>query len=93
MAGLGAGFGVRMSWPALQLPRGQTIPQAAEGVEMEAADNWRKEPAPKGVWSSQLGNAREKPRKAASQGGRETFLDAILFLMLMLNNKAVSRRA
>lgn len=91
-AGLGAGFGARMSWPTLQRPRGQAVPQAAGGVEIEAADMWKKEPAPKGVWSSLLGKAREKPRKAASQGGRGTFLDAILFLMLTLNNKAEGLR-
>lgn len=62
-------------------------------VEIGAADMWKEEPAPKGVWSSLLGKARGKPGKAASQGGRRTFLDVILFLVLKLNDKSVSRRA
>lgn len=47
----------------------------------------------KGVWSSLLGKARGKPGKAASQGGRRIFLDVILFLVLKLNDKSVSRKA
>lgn len=39
------------------------------------------------------GKGKGKPRQAASQAGRGTFLNAVFFLMLMLNNKAVSRRA
>lgn len=72
-AGLGAGFGAWGCWPALQQPGGQAVPSAAQGVEIEAADMWNKDPAPKGVWSSLLGKAREKPGKAASQGGRGGF--------------------
>lgn len=69
------------------------MPPAAPGVEMGAADMWKEEPAPKGVWSFLLGKARGKPGKAASQGGRRTFLDVMLFLVLKLNDKSVSKRA
>lgn len=93
MAGLGAGFGAGMSRPVLRQPQGQAAPHAADRVEIGAADMWKKEPALKSVWSSLLGKAGEKPRKAASLGGRGAFLDAILFLMLSLSNNAVSRRA
>lgn len=68
------------------------MPHTAPGVEIGAADMCKEEPAPKGVWSSLLGKARGKPGKAASQGGR-TLLDVILFLILKLNDKSVSRRA
>lgn len=92
-ADLGAGFGAWWGWPTLQQPAGQAVPRAARGVEIGAADVWNEEPAPKGVWSSVLGKARGKPGKAASQGGRTTFLDVILFLVLKRNDKSVSRRA
>lgn len=91
-ASLGAGSAAWRGWPPLEQPGGQAVPHTAPGVEIGAADMCKEEPAPKGVWSSLLGKARGKPGKAASQGGR-TLLDVILFLILKLNDKSVSRRA
>lgn len=90
---MGAGSGAWRGWLPLQQPGGQGAPHAAPGVEIGAADIWKEEPAPKRVWASLLGKTKGKPGKTASQGGRITFLDVILFLVLKLDDKSVSRRA
>lgn len=87
------GCGGWRGWPPLQQPGGQAEPHGSTRGGDRSCRYVEGRTSTKGVWSSLLGKARGKPGKAASQGGRRIFLDVILFLVLKLNDKSVSRKA